>query len=110
MRDTELYQTLLGLMPPWAVTAANITQVSADRPLGEVAVTVRWRADAPLVCPGCGQVAPGYDSRPRRWRHPRFFPPKCRCIQNRRRRKSKTHSHLHERQAAVGEGRRNTIL
>ncbi len=69
MRDTELYQTLLGLAPPWEVTAVHITQASADRPLGEVAVEVAWRAEAPLVCPRCGQPAPRYDSRPRRWRH-----------------------------------------
>jgi transposase len=69
MRDTELYQTLLGLTPPWEVTAVNITQASAGRPLGEIAVTVRWQADSPLTCPSCGQPAPRYDSRPRRWRH-----------------------------------------
>jgi transposase len=51
------------------VTAVNITQASADRPLGGVALTVQWRADAPLICPGCGQPVPRYDSRPRRWRH-----------------------------------------
>lgn len=69
MRDTELYQTLLGLTAPWEVTAVTITQASADRPLGEVALSVRWRLEAPLVCPSCGQAGPGYDSRPRRWRH-----------------------------------------
>jgi transposase len=69
MRDTELYQTLLGLTPPWGVTAVNITQASADRPLGEIALTVHWRADSPLICPACGSPAPRYDSRPRRWRH-----------------------------------------
>lgn len=69
MRDTELYQTLLGLMAPWEVTAVTITQASADRPLGEVALSVRWRSEAPLVCPSCGQAGPGYDCRPRRWRH-----------------------------------------
>lgn len=69
MRDTELYQTLLGLTPPWEVTAVQITQPAADRPLGEVAVTVRWRPDTPLACPNCGSAAPRYDSRPRRWRH-----------------------------------------
>lgn len=69
MRDTELYQTLLGLAPPWEVTAVNITPASGERPLGEVAVSVRWRADAPLLCPACGQPGPRYDTRPRRWRH-----------------------------------------
>ncbi|MHB1241419.1 MAG: hypothetical protein ACYC18_13095 [Gammaproteobacteria bacterium] len=69
MRDTELYQTLLGLTLPWEVTAVNVTQASADRPLGEIAVTVQWRADVPLRCPHCNAAVPGYDSRPRRWRH-----------------------------------------
>ena len=69
MRDTELYQILLGLTAPWEVTAVNITQPSAGRPLGEIAVTVQWRADTPLACSSCGSAAPRYDSRPRRWRH-----------------------------------------
>ena len=69
MRDTELYQMLLGLTPPWEVTAVQMTQRAAGRPLGEIAVTVQWRPDAPLACPNCGAVAPGYDRRPRRWRH-----------------------------------------
>ena len=69
MRDTELYQTLLGLAAPWEVTAVNITKPAADRPLGEIAVAVRWRPEVALVCPSCGQVGPGYDARQRRWRH-----------------------------------------
>ncbi|MCK7468151.1 MAG: transposase family protein [Desulfosudis oleivorans] len=69
MRDTELYQTLLGLASPWEVTAVNVTPAPADRPLGEIVLTVHWRADSPLVCPACGSPAPRYDSRPRRWRH-----------------------------------------
>lgn len=68
MRDTELYQILLGLTAPWRVSAVDVL-ASGNRPLGEVAVTVEWPAGEPLVCPTCGQVAPRYDSRPRRWRH-----------------------------------------
>jgi transposase len=69
MRDTELYQTLLGLTAPWEVRSVAITPASPERPLGEVGVAVQWRADAALVCPSCGQSGPRYDSRPRRWRH-----------------------------------------
>lgn len=69
MRDTELYQMLLGLTPPWEVTAVNLTQAVADHPLGEVAVRVHWRPDVALLCPNCGQAAARYDSRSRRWRH-----------------------------------------
>ncbi len=91
MRDTELYEMFLGRTAPWEVTAVNITQPAAGRPLGEIAVTVQWQPDTPFVCPSCGGVAPGYDSRPRRWRHlntmqwktfitadvPRVHCPKC---------------------------------
>ena len=69
MRDTELYQTLLGLTAPWEVTAVTVTQASAERPLGEIAVAVQWRAGSPLVCPTCGQEGGRYDGRSRRWRH-----------------------------------------
>ncbi len=69
MRDIELYQMLLGLTPPWEVSAVNIAPASADRPLGEIAVEVAWRSQIPLVCPSCGQGVARYDSRPRRWRH-----------------------------------------
>jgi transposase len=69
VRDTELYETLLGLTAPWEVASVSITKASPDRPLGEVAVAVRWRAKTPLVCPCCGQQGPRYDSRARRWRH-----------------------------------------
>ena len=69
MRDTELYQTLLGLTAPWEVAAVTVTKASADRPLGEVAVAVRWRAATQLVCPSCGQPGRRYDGRPRCWRH-----------------------------------------
>ena len=69
MRDTELYQRLLGLTPPWEVTAVNMTEPSASRALGEINVTVQWQPGMALVCPSCGAAAAGYDSRPRRWRH-----------------------------------------
>ena len=69
MRDTELYQMLLGLTAPWEVSAVSIAPASADRPLGEIAVEVAWRSQTPLVCPSCGQGVARYDSRPRRWRH-----------------------------------------
>ena len=42
MRDTELYQMLLGLTAPWKVSAVNIAPASADCPLGEIAVEVAW--------------------------------------------------------------------
>ncbi len=35
----------------------------------EVVVHVEPKEGAGLCCPTCGKVSPGYDSRPRRWRH-----------------------------------------
>ena len=64
MRDIELYAQLLGLSAPWAVTAVEL-----DRAAGQLVVKVSPMADAALACPHCGQAAPGYDRRLRRWRH-----------------------------------------
>ena len=69
MRDTELYQKLLGLPAPWRVTAVAVQEASGDTPLGEITVRVGWPPDVPLHCPECEAVVPGYDTRPRRWRH-----------------------------------------
>ena len=68
MRDTELYEKLLGLTAPWRVSAVNMV-APEDKPLGEITVTVYWPPGHALTCPACGAVAPGYDSRLRRWRH-----------------------------------------
>ena len=63
MRDKELYEKILGLEAPWAVT-----EVELDLKQGEVRVHVadsseRW------ACPECGKPCSGYDRLPRRWRH-----------------------------------------
>jgi transposase len=41
--------------------------VRLDVPAGKVEVIVEHRGDA--CCPKCGKPCPGYDTRPRRWRH-----------------------------------------
>lgn len=64
MRDTQLYQQILGLSEPWTVTSVEL-----DRSAGSVLVKVEPRPDAVFSCPTCGTPAPGYDSRTRRWRH-----------------------------------------
>ena len=69
MRDIELYQKLLGFTAPWRVTAVAVQEASGDTPLGEVTVRVGWPPDVPLHDPECEAVVPGYDTRPRRWRH-----------------------------------------
>ena len=64
MRDVDLYTQILGIQAPW-----QVTDVEVDMPQGQVTVHVEREAGAKLCCPTCGQPAPGYDSRRRRWRH-----------------------------------------
>ena len=63
MRDKDLYQRILGIEAPWTVT-----DVDLDTPRGEVRVHLA-HGDPRPPCPQCGKPCPGYDSRPRRWRH-----------------------------------------
>jgi transposase len=64
MRDKELYAQILGINSPWQVADVDLALSK-----GEVTVQVKLAEDAKLCCPTCGKVSPGYDSRPRRWRH-----------------------------------------
>jgi transposase len=58
----DLYAQILGNASPW-----HVTDVRLDVPAGKVEVIVEHRGDA--CCPKCGKACPGYDTRPRRWRH-----------------------------------------
>ena len=63
MRDVELYAAILGLTPPWRVVAVDV-DVKGEQ------VTVKVDAGpGPFPCPECHSISPGYDRRPRRWRH-----------------------------------------
>jgi transposase len=63
MKDTQLYSQILGIGKPWKVTDVKVSL--AD---DEVEVTV-VHGGGKLACPQCGKKCPGYDKRPRRWRH-----------------------------------------
>ena len=63
MKDRELYQRILGLESPWAVT-----DIELDEAGREVRVYVRHGGTS-LRCPECEAVCPGYDHRRREWRH-----------------------------------------
>lgn len=69
MRDIDLYQILLGLTPPWRVTAVEVTPPIPPAVLGEILVRVEYPSSEKLHCPQCETIVPGYDARPRRWRH-----------------------------------------
>jgi len=64
MRDKELYAQILGIKSPWYVCSVELSM--SDE---EVVVHVEPKEGAGLCCPTCDKVSPGYDSRPRRWRH-----------------------------------------
>lgn len=63
MRDVELYKAILGLTPPWTVV-----DVKLDVKGQQVTVQVQT-GDGPFPCPECHAKVPGYDRKPRRWRH-----------------------------------------
>jgi len=65
MDDRTLYQTILGVQPPWRVGEVEV-QAAAET------VLVRLELDegTTLRCPTCGTATPGYDrAEERRWRH-----------------------------------------
>lgn len=64
MRDTQLYEQILGLRDPWTVTSVEL-----ERSAGSVLLKVEPRPDAEFSGPICGKPVPGYDRRTRRWRH-----------------------------------------
>ena len=64
MRDKDLYAQILGITYPWMVR-----EVELQLEKGEVVVHLDLAPEYALTCPVCGRVAPGYDTRQRRWRH-----------------------------------------
>lgn len=64
MKDTELYQQLLGVVKPWTVESVQLDQKAV-----EIVVKVALRGSVGYTCPECDKVIPGYDSVTRRWRH-----------------------------------------
>jgi transposase len=65
MRDTELYQRVLGLTEPWSVERVDLNVTSR-----RVDVWVEHAADVSWPCPQCHQRLAGYDHAEERiWRH-----------------------------------------
>ncbi|MDZ7660907.1 ISL3 family transposase [Thiohalophilus sp.] len=64
MDETTLYEKILGIGSPWFVS--GIQFIASDK---TVEVHVELEDGASLSCPTCGQSAPRYDKRARRWRH-----------------------------------------
>ena len=64
MRDKELYAKILGIRSPWCVEKVELLSSQ-----GEVKVYVAPELDTMFSCPTCREISPGYDRRPRQWRH-----------------------------------------
>jgi transposase len=64
MKDTELYQQLLGVVKPWTVESVRLDQQAL-----EIVVKVALRGSIGYTCPDCEAVVPGYDTVTRQWRH-----------------------------------------
>lgn len=64
MKDKDLYAQILGITYPWLVRDMEL-RLQAN----EVIIQLELASGCALTCPLCGKVAPGYDSRRRRWRH-----------------------------------------
>ncbi len=65
MRDTELYQNLLGIVSPWSVES-----VTMDVEKQRVDVTVMHPPKILFACPECGIESPVFDHAEERvWRH-----------------------------------------
>lgn len=64
MEDRDLYQTILGLLPPWGVK-----RVELDTTANVVHVWLKEDEEAGFACPECGTACSGYDHVDREWRH-----------------------------------------
>jgi transposase len=72
MRDTEFYETLLGLSDPW-----KVTKVKLDSAASRVDVWVQDRSGVKWECPECQDKVAVYDhSQDRVWRHLNT----CQCV------------------------------
>lgn len=69
MRDIELFQMALGLLPPWFV---DRSEFDSDRK--RLDIYIDFIRGGRFVCPVCGQAdCVAYDSEEKTWRHLNFF-------------------------------------
>ena len=69
MRDTELFQMALGLIPPWQVESCEF-----DPERKRIDIMINFRHGGTFVCPECGkEELKAYDTELKSWRHLNFF-------------------------------------
>ena len=65
MRDTGLYEQILGLTAPW-----QVSKVTMDQEAKIITVQIELPAAAALACPVCGRAGCTIkDRQERTWRH-----------------------------------------
>jgi len=69
MRDVDLFQLALGLVPPWMVKAASF-----DAEKKRLDLEIDFRTGGRFPCPDCGSAdCPVHDTVKKTWRHLDFF-------------------------------------
>ena len=69
MRDTDLFQMALGLVPPWMVARSQF-----DAAAKRLDIYLDFGKGSRFPCPECGAVdCPAYDTEDKTWRHLNFF-------------------------------------
>src|SRR4051794_34755217 len=69
MRDTEVFQAVLGLGTPWSVSGSHF-----DAAARRLDIEITFAKGARFACPACGAAGcPAYDTEQLTWRHLRFF-------------------------------------
>jgi predicted RNA-binding Zn-ribbon protein involved in translation (DUF1610 family) len=69
MRDIDLFQLALGLVPPWMVAAADF-----DAEKKRLDIEIDFKTGGRFPCPDCGKAScPVHDTVKKTWRHLDFF-------------------------------------
>ena len=69
MRDIDLFQLALGLVPPWMVADANF-----DAEKKRLDIEIDFKTGGRFPCPDCGKAdCPVHDTVKKTWRHLNFF-------------------------------------
>lgn len=69
MRDVDLFQLAMGLIPPW-----QVMQCAFDKEQGRLDIKIGFVRGGTFPCPECGRAGcKAYDTEERTWRHLNFF-------------------------------------